>query len=282
MTPEPPRPRRGFTLVELLVAAAIVAVLVGLLLPAVQKVRESAARAKGLNQLRQVGVGLHHYASARGRFPGFARPDRPDPHDAPPLSAVLPFVEVPDDQKPGLYVGPADPTTAVRPALTPTGRRLDPGDSSYAANMVAFLGRPDAGGFPDGAAATVAVAEHYSRCGPAGRFNFFYSLRQVNVTPPNWVRLNEQRRATFADAHHGDVLPVPDGPGAVRPSRPGATFQVRPPAEECDPSIPQTGYTGAMPALFFDGSVRPVAGGVSPAAFWAAVTRDGGESVPLE
>ncbi len=278
-----PAPRHGLTVVELLVAAAIVAVLVGLLVPAVQKARAAAARAKGLNQLRQVGVGLHHHAAVRGRLPGFLDPARPAAGDAPPLSAVLPFVEARDGDKPALYVGPADPTTAIRPGVSPTGRRLSPGDSSYAANMFAFRGRPGfAAGFPDGAATTVAVAEHYSRCGPGGRYNFFYSLRSVNVTPPDPVRLNEQRRASFADAHHGDVVPVPDGLGAVRPSRPGATFQVRPAAADCDPSVPQTGFSGAMPALFFDGSARPVAGGVAPAAFWAAVTRDGGEAVPLE
>ena len=286
--------RRAFTLIELLVVIAIIAILIGLLLPAVQKVRDAANRAKSQNNLKQIALATHNYESAHDRFP--AANGRPAEvyHGESLFIAIAPFLEAKRETfAQGFirtFVSPADPTVHANLFRAPLPV------SSYAANAQAFTGVPTFASFADGTSQTIAFAEHYAYdCN-----GVVYGAEKSHHENP------VLRRATFADGGpvldgltFGDVHPVTTAAG-TQPSVPGVTFQVLPrfggatgllteyegpvPAVEgwCDPRLAQTPHRGGMLVALGDGSVRTVSPGVAVGVYWGAVTPAGGEATQMD
>jgi len=272
--------RAGMTLLELLVVIAILAVFLALLLPAVMKAREAAARVMSMNNLKQISLATHNFADAHdSKLPTIdGNLDGPNA-GWPMFFALLPYIEqgsaynyfLGHNELPPFirtYISPADPTipTPIPPL------------SSYAANAQVFSGNPRLSAtIPDGTSSTLAFAEHYAyKCSGA---SFIY----MGAEPaPGWPLLH---RPTFADGgtllnyqNMGDVYPVTGGtPPVSVASYPPLTFQVAPPVDKCDPGIAQTPHSGGMLAGVADGSVRILSGGMSQTTYWGAVTPASGE-----
>ena len=183
-----PRGRQGFTLIELLVVIAIIAVLIGLLVPAVQKVREAANRMSSANNLKQLGIAVQSHNDGVGYIPG-SWEGRGTILGASQHFWLLPYIEQESIYKIGLADTSFYPhnTVAVRSAVikpflapsdTTTNNGIATGDwaaSNYGGNYLVF-GDATAGWNPkrrianiqDGTSNTIIFAEKYGACAGNG------------------------------------------------------------------------------------------------------------------
>jgi len=261
----------GFTLIELLVVIAIIAILIGLLVPAVQKVREAAARTQCSNNLHQMALAVHNYAGSNNQLP-------PIETNVGGVNASLHFLLLPYIEQNNIYT--AAGTSSANQAGQVIKTYLCPSDSSgaprvtnnlfngyasccYAGNVMVFDERGPGtltSGMPDGTSNTVMFGERYKECSPSsgGHTEPTWAAQRWNTPNGNW-----------AVAGFGWVTASSPAGGYYPDWNQSIPFQTAPTPAACNWYVLQSAHTSSMQVGLGDGSVRGVASGVSVAT-WAA------------